>query len=202
MKKKKEIFTKGPQTKAEIRKELEGWLTGYDASYEKRPGGEDYKSRRSSAVKSYKLDENLPKSSGKKKGTIYDDPEVKKLKGPEYFKEIKRLEALEKAKLKNLNNANKRNEVVKKQFAKIENSANYNIGKINVKENKFLERYEKKVDKLTDRIEKAKREKTIENLNKKVLKEVETMQNKVAAFDNEKTKVARKSQLQKEIVLI
>lgn len=209
MKKKKEIFTKGPQTKAEIKKELEGWLTGYDASHEKRPGGEDYKpGRRSSSVKSYNLDEMLPKTSGKKKetkkkdNTIYDDPEVKKLKGPAYFKEIKRLEALEKAKLKNEAATVKKNATLKKQFTQIDNSKNYGIGKINIKENKFLERYEKKVDNLSDRIERSKREKTITNLNKKVLKEVENMQNRVANFDNEKNRIIKKSELKKAIVLV
>jgi hypothetical protein len=163
---KKKTVKGKPQTKEEIRKELAGWLTGYDISDEKKPGGEDY--RRSTAVKSYNFDEMAPKIGGKKKHPVYDNPEVNKLKGAAYFKELKRLEKEENAKRRQLFKQVK----VGNKFKVIDNFRDRNIEKINSRESKFINKYENKVDKLTDRIEKAKREKTITNLNKKALRKL------------------------------
>lgn len=172
MKKNKKPLPK--QSKEEIRKELTEFLSGYDINFERQPGGEDYRppsSRRSSVVTSYRDSKFLPKGAS-----------------ASYRKSVKEEEEEEDIALG-----------VKNKLRVAEKFKNNNIARIEKSENKFLQRSDKKINTLESSLEKAKREKTRDNINKKMADEVAKTLKKVNQYGEKKNIVLKKYQLKKEL---
>ncbi len=170
--------TKKPQTKEEIRKELEAFLSGYDINFEKAPGGEDYEnSRRSSKVNSYRDTKYFPEGSATRHSSFKKPEERESAIGdvPENIKN--RLRAVENFKEKGL--------------ARIEKS-----------ENNYMKKSDNKINTLESRLSAVKKEKARETINKKISKEIVTALQKVNEFGHKKNIVLKKYDLKKELAYL